>query len=138
MMRELGLVGGAVVAIDGAFFDGNASKASIKTQRKLARQLAKIDQEIEAYGATLEANDSAEAEHSPAGPDGNVGEKVAALMAKRANVQADLARLEESGQTQPSHTPGEPANRCCLCSALGRPPATPNNAVGSPLQTDCP
>lgn len=41
MMRALGLVGGATVAIDGAFFDGNASKASIKTQRKLAKQLAK-------------------------------------------------------------------------------------------------
>src|SRR4051794_4396636 len=45
MLRELALVGGEVVAIDGAFFDGNASKASIKTQRKLAKRLAEIDQE---------------------------------------------------------------------------------------------
>jgi transposase len=108
MMRVLGLVGGAIVAIDGAFFDGNASKASIKTRRKLAKQLAKIDREIEAYGATLEANDSVEAERPSAGPDDSGGEdvadKVAALMAKRADVQADLARLEESGQTQLSHT----------------------------------
>ena len=60
-LRKLGLVAGEVVAIDGAFFDGNASKASIKTQRKLARRLAEIEQEIEAYGAALEANDHAEA-----------------------------------------------------------------------------
>ena len=69
MMRELKLVGGEVVAIDGAFFDGNASKASIKTQRKLAKRLAEIEQEIEAYGAALEANDSAEADRPPAGRD---------------------------------------------------------------------
>ncbi len=112
MLRELGLVGGEVVAIDGAFFDGNASKASIKTQRKLAKRLAEIEQEIEAYGAALEANDSAEAERPSAGRDGggdgsgggDVAQKVAALMARRASLQADLARLEESGQTQLSRT----------------------------------
>jgi hypothetical protein len=98
MMRELGLLGGEVVAIDGAFFDGNASKASIKTQRKLAKRLAEIEQEIEAYGAALEANDSAEAERPAAGPDDggsaggkDVGQKVAALMSKRAALKADLA-----------------------------------------------
>src|SRR5215510_8797654 len=111
LMRELDLLGGEVVAIDGAFFDGNASKASIKTQRRLAKRLAEIEQEIEAYGAALEANDSAEAERPPAEPDGGGGEgggdvaqKVAALMAKRTALKADLAQLEESGQTQLSRT----------------------------------
>jgi transposase len=110
MLRELGLVGGKVVAIDGAFFDGNASKASIKTQRRLAKRLAEIEQEIEAYGAALEANDSAEAERPPAGRDdggdggGDVAQKVAALMAKRATLKADLALLEASGQAQLSRT----------------------------------
>ena len=110
MLRELGLMGGEVVAIDGAFFDGNASKASIKTQRKLAKRLTEIEQEIEAYGAALEANDSAEAERPPAGRDGgsdgggDVAQKVAALMAKRASLQADLARLEEAAATQLSRT----------------------------------
>jgi transposase len=112
MLRELGLLGGEVVAIDGAFFDGNASKASIKTRRKLAKRLAEIEQEIEAYGAALEANDSAEAERPPAGRDsggdgsggGDLAQKVAVLMARRASLQADLARLEESGQTQLSRT----------------------------------
>jgi transposase len=112
MMRELGLVGGECVAIDGAFFDGNASKASITTEKKLAERLAALDRDIEAYGAALEANDLAEAAHSPAERDGDgdggdgkdVAQKVAALMEKRAKVQADLARLEESGQTQLSRT----------------------------------
>lgn len=111
LMRQLDLVGGEVVAIDGAFFDGNASKASIKTQRKLAKQLTEIEQEIEAYGAALEANDVAEADRPPVGPKGgggngggDVAEKVAALMAKRATLQADLKQLEDSGQTQLSRT----------------------------------
>ena len=110
MMRELELVGGEVVAIDGAFFDGNASKASIKTQRRLAKRLAQIDQEIEAYGATLEANDGVEAKRLPegrdggGGSDGDVAQKVAALMTKRASLQADLAQLEANCETQLSRT----------------------------------
>src|SRR6478672_9126461 len=61
LARELGLVGGAVVAIDGSFFHGDASKASIFTRKRLAEQIAKLDQEIEAYGKSIEDNDAAEA-----------------------------------------------------------------------------
>ena len=72
LLRELGLVGGTLVAIDGALFHGNASKASIFTRRKLAKQIAKLDQEIEAYGKSLEANDAAEAKQRGDGSgDGN-------------------------------------------------------------------
>src|SRR5436309_3001251 len=111
LARELGLVGGAVVAIDGSFFHGDASKASIFTRKRLAEQIAKLDQEIEAYGKSLEDNDAAEAEADRTdGPDvgggdgGDLGAKVAELMAKRSRTQADLARLKESGETQPSLT----------------------------------
>jgi transposase len=108
LARELGLVGGSLVAIDGAFFHGDASKASIATRKKLSEQIAAIDRDIEAYGAALEANDTSEAERS-GGDDrgdggGDIAQKVAALMAKRAQVQADLDRLEASGETQLSRT----------------------------------
>lgn len=111
LARELGLVGGAVVAIDGAFFDGSASKASIKTRKKLAEQLAALDREIEAFAAETEANDAAEAGGSDEGEGrgggesgGDLGQKVAALMAKRAQAQADLDRLDDSDETQLSRT----------------------------------
>jgi transposase len=109
VLRDLGLVGGECVAIDGAFFDGNASKASITTRKKLAERLAALDQDIEAYGAALEANDLADATQSPPdrdsdGGDEDIAQKVAALMEKRAKLQADLARLDESGETQLSRT----------------------------------
>jgi Transposase DDE domain len=109
LLRRLGLVGGALVAIDGAFFDGNASKASITTRKRLTEQLATLDHDIELYRTALDANDAAEAEASGGdgeggGGDGDLAQKVAALMAKRAARQADLERLEESGETQLSRT----------------------------------
>jgi transposase len=110
MVRELNLVGGEVVAIDGAFFHGDASRGSIKTQKRLAAALAELDRDIEDYGAALAENDAAETTQDRAGEAAgaksrqDVGQEVAALMAKRAAVQADLARLEASGQTQLSQT----------------------------------
>jgi hypothetical protein len=106
LLRALDLVGGERVAIDGAFFDGNASKASIATRKRLAERLAKLDREIEEYCATLDANDAAEA--ADAGPRRGVGEdvasKLAALQARRAATKADLATLAASGETQLSRT----------------------------------
>ena len=102
LARELNLVGGELVAIDGAFFHGDASKASITTRKRLAEQLAALEREIEAYGNTLEANDAAEEAHPPAGEDGgDVAQKLAALMAK---AKEDLKRLDDSGETQLSAT----------------------------------
>ena len=124
LMRQLGLVGGEVVAIDGAFFDGNASKASIKTQRKLAKRLAEIEQEIEAYGAALEANDSVEAERPPAGPEGggsngggDVAQKVADLMAKRTTLKADL---EAAGREWPDAVVANRSRMPACCRRTAR------------------
>ncbi|RAI35417.1 IS1182 family transposase, partial [Rhodoplanes roseus] len=109
LARELGLLGGTLVAIDGAFFDGNASKGSIATKKRLAAALAAIERDIEAYGTALDAADAAEAapadrDDGGAGGGGDVGRKMAALMAKRDALKADLARQAESGETQVSRT----------------------------------
>src|ERR1700739_135156 len=128
VIRELGLLGGAVVAIDGSFFHGDASKASIFTRKRLAEQIARLDQEIEAYGKALEDNDAADAKdqtkalvdgpgNGGGGEDSDIGAKVTALMAKRSRAQADLARLEESGETQLSLT--DPDARLLVKSGQG-------------------
>ena len=113
LVRELDLVGGERVAIDGAFFHGDASKGSIKTRNKLAERLAALDRDIEAYGAALAANDAVgdtaqaaagQARAGVAAGGDDVAQKVAALMDKRAQVKADLARLDASGETQLSRT----------------------------------
>jgi Transposase DDE domain/Transposase domain (DUF772) len=126
LARQLGLVGGTVVAIDGSFFHGDASKASIFTRKRLAEQIAKLDQEIEAYGQSLGDNDAAEAKEprkdrsggdGSGGDGGDIGAKVAALMARRSRATADLARLEESGETQLSLT--DPDARLLVKSGQG-------------------
>jgi transposase len=125
LVRELGLVGGTVVAIDGSFFHGDASKASIFTRKRLAEQIVKLDQEIEAYGRSLEDNDAAEAKEprkdrpggDGAGDGGDIGAKVTTLMAKRSRAQADLDRLEASGETQLSLT--DPDARLLVKSGQG-------------------
>jgi transposase len=106
LARELNLLAGELVAIDGAFFHGDASKASIITNKRLAEKLAAVERDIEAYGAALDANDAAEASLVlPGGPTGeDVAGKMAALIAKRTRIAADLAKLEDSGETQLSRT----------------------------------
>ena len=56
LARELNLLAGELVAIDGAFFHGDASKGSIVTSKRLAEQLVTVERDIEAYGAALDAN----------------------------------------------------------------------------------
>jgi transposase len=103
VLHELQLLGGDVVAIDGAFFHGDASKASIVTRKRLAEQVAALEQDIAAYASALETNDAAEVDAvEPSG--GEAAEKLAALMAKRAAAQADLVRLTADGETQLSRT----------------------------------
>lgn len=109
LLRELDLIGGTVVAIDGALFHGNASKGSIFTQRKLIKQIAALDKEIEAYGKALEVNDAAEAKQRSDGSGngskgGDVGEKIKELMARRERAQVDLKDLETSDKGQLSKT----------------------------------
>jgi transposase len=111
LMRELDLIGGALVAVDGALFHGNASKGSIFTQKKLAKQIAELDREIEAYGKALEANDAQEAKPRSDGPGdgskgggGDVGERMKELMARRDRAKADLKELETGDKGQLSTT----------------------------------
>src|SRR5205809_5712857 len=107
VVRELGLLGGTLVTIEGTFVHGDAGRASITTHKKLAERLAALDRDIETYGAALTANDAAEAAQPQAGETAcgeDVAQKVAALMEKREKVRADLAQLAASGQTQLSRT----------------------------------
>jgi transposase len=110
VLRELDLVGGSVVAIDGSFFHGDASKASIFTRKRLAEQIARLDIEIAAYGQSLEDNDAAEARDKGkdrsdnSGDGGDVGARMAELMARHFRAKSDLDRLEESDKTQLSKT----------------------------------
>jgi transposase len=106
LARELNLLAGELVAIDGAFFHGDASKGSIITSKRLTERLAAVERDIEAYGAALDSNDAAEASSEwPGAPTGeDVAAKMTALVEKRTQIATDLAKLEASGETQLSRT----------------------------------
>lgn len=111
LLRELNLIGGTLVAVDGALFHGNASKGSIFTKGKLAKQIAELDKEIEAYGQSLDANDMEEAgqqsfdlQDGSKGDGTDVGEKMKQLMARRERALADLDELESGDKGQISTT----------------------------------
>jgi transposase len=111
LSRDLGLIGGELVAIDGSFFHGDASKESIRTATRLKAELAAIDRDIEAYAVALEAGDAADdaAMRDDDRPDdpgagGDPAGRMTALMAARASRRDQLARMEETGETQISHT----------------------------------
>jgi len=105
---SLDLLGGALVAIDGAFFHGDASKASILTATRLDERLAALDRSIAEYSAALEANDKAEeaAAAAPGKPPSgeDMAQKLASLRERRAAAAGDLATLNESGEGQLSRT----------------------------------
>ena len=103
---SLDLLGGALVAIDGAFFHGDASKASILTEKRLQERMAALDRSIAEYNAALEANDQAEAAAAPEKPPSgaDMAQKLAALRQRRAVAATDLAKLAESGDGQISRT----------------------------------
>jgi transposase len=107
LARSLDLLGGELVAIDGAFFHGDASKASILTKKRLEERMAALDRSIAEYHAALTANDQTEeaaaaASAPPTGAD--IAEKLAALRQRRAAAAADLAKLTDSGDGQLSRT----------------------------------
>jgi transposase len=106
LARSLDLLGGTLVAIDGAFFHGDASKASILTKKRLQEQMAALDRSIAEYNAVLEANDNAEAAAAPGTPPSgeDLAQKLTALRQRRAMAATDLAKLADSGDGQISRT----------------------------------
>ncbi len=60
LCKELSLLGGEKVGVDGSFFSGNVSKEHIYTEKQLETQLSRIEQKIETYQAALDEQDKTE------------------------------------------------------------------------------
>lgn len=96
--KELGLYEGKLAGIDGAFFEGNASKSSIHTKDRIDKRLKRVEREIAKYMDNLDDNDDAdERKESEAA-------RLAGLQAKQKECQEQLKQLEETGETQISRT----------------------------------
>jgi len=90
LCKQLDLVGGELIAIDGGFFHGNASKQSIQTKNRLTQQLKAVEQKIQDYHAMLDALDNEESE-----ADNLDSIKLQELMNKQANLNQVLNELTQ-------------------------------------------
>jgi transposase len=105
LCKELDLLGGEVVAVDGAFFNASASDASVVTKTRLEKDLKQIELDIDAYCQGLDAQDEQESGSAlDLGTTGELDTKLAKLKAQQARKQAQIKQLEDSGETQLSRT----------------------------------
>lgn len=106
LCRELDLYGGTKVAIDGSFFHGNASKASIYTKDKLDKHLSELEAHVTRYQNELDANDNSETRAGEAAvhEDAELQEKLTALKERQREKKALKDQLEASDERQLSTT----------------------------------
>jgi len=95
LCKDLDLFGGETVGIDGAFFEGDASKESIKTKKALILNVKKLKNKIDKYLAEMDIEDEVtKAEDSV----------LQELKKQLKSCQNKLDSLEKSGETQYSTT----------------------------------
>ena len=96
--RELSLLGGRRVAIDGSFMKASANRSSVHVKRKLARDLSRLEARIKAYLEEMDEADVRDTGESDADPE--LAARMASLVARRDQARALQERLEASGESQ--------------------------------------
>lgn len=111
--REFGLVcqgldlfGASLVFVDGTKLRAVNGRNRNFTAARLAELVARLDEQIEAYLALLEAEDSREADQ-PGATDSALREKIELLKQRKARYEGHQAELTESGERQLSLTDSE-------------------------------
>ena len=102
LCKELDLITGELVAIDGAFLRANASKNQLIMKKSVQRDLKKIDKKVEAYLETMEFADKEEKKERPLKPLAT--NNLPKIVKRKAQLDKDLALLEEMGVTQYNRT----------------------------------
>ncbi len=101
LIKNLKLITGDLVAIDGAYLRANASKNTLIMKRSVKRELIKIDADVNSYMSVLEALDKAERKHT------NIkvsNEDIKKLSNRKKQLQKDLDLLEVLGKEQYNKT----------------------------------
>ena len=102
LCRELSLVGGSRVAIDGTHMKADANRGSIHTRATLEKDLKRLDKRIAAYHRRLDAADARSEECAEGAEDPELARKIEALVERQRNKQALQKHLLESGEGQVS------------------------------------
>ena len=102
LCKELDLITGELIAIDGAFLRANASKNQLIMKKTVERDLKKIDEKIEAYLKNMEFVDKEEKKERALKPLPT--NNLPKIVKRKRKLDKDLALLEEMGLTQYNRT----------------------------------
>jgi len=102
LCKELTLIEGELVAVDGAFLRANASKNQLITKKTVVKDLEKIDNKIEEYLQALSFSDKEEKRDRALAP--LPANNLPKMKKRKERLDKDLALLEEMGVTQYNRT----------------------------------
>ncbi len=102
LCRELSLLGGSRVAVDGTFLKADANLDSFQTKRSLARDLRRLEKRIAAYHRQLDEADARGEECGDGSEDPDLPVKLKALIERQQKKKALQEHLQESGERQVS------------------------------------
>ena len=102
LCKELKLIEGELVAVDGAYLRANASKNQLIMKKTVIRDLDKIDSKIEEYLKALSFADKEEKKDKALKPLPT--NNLAKMKKRKEKLDKDLALLEEMGVTQYNRT----------------------------------
>jgi len=101
MLKNIDLITGDVVAVDGAFLRANASKNQLIMKKTLQKDIKQIDETINEYMQHLESSDSEDIGENLFVKE---SKKFTNLKEKKAQLNKNLAMLEEMDETQYNKT----------------------------------
>ncbi len=102
-LRDLDLIGGVIVAIDGTKFRASNSKKNNYNPKKIERHLAYIEEKTKEYLAELDQNDAQEQAQNPEKVK-HIKEKINRLKASKINYKALQSQLSNTQEPQISST----------------------------------
>lgn len=102
-LKEAGLIGGSVIAVDGTKIRGSNSKKNNYNTKKIERHLAYIEEKTKQYLAQLDAADKEE-DHAQSIAVADVEDKLAKLKTHKIKYEQLAQQLEESKEPQVSTT----------------------------------
>jgi len=102
LCKELELIEGELVAVDGAFLRANASKNQLITKKTVVKDLEKLDSKIEEYLKALSFADKEEKKDKALKPLPT--NSLPKMKKRKEKLDKDLALLEEMGVTQYNRT----------------------------------
>ena len=96
LCRELSLLGGRRVAIDGTYLKADANPDSFHTRVSLERYLKRLDEQIAAYHRQMDEADADSGEYADVSEDPELAAKIEALVERQQKKKALQERLRRA------------------------------------------